>query len=208
MEAPHLRPASPDDATAYADCAHMAALEHLQDFLGWGARRTIQRVFRLPRNLNSYACTYAALTDDRIGGMLTGYTGHTQRDWQNRTDWLFIRYGLLGLIRALPTQIKLAAATRETERVPINAYYVAMLAVYPHARRRGVARSLLALAESDARAANCATLELDVDIRNAGAIAAYERYGFEISRSSPTARLRGETVGFHRMVKPLTDAAS
>lgn len=53
------------------------------------------------------------------------------------------------------------------------------LAVPPWARRRGIARALMAAALGAARQLGAATCFLEVDINNAPAVALYERLGFE-----------------------------
>ena len=59
--------------------------------------------------------------------------------------------------------------------------YVSDLWVDPRARGRGIGTELLRHAAEDAAARDCTHLVLDVDSRNAAAIAFYERLGFEES---------------------------
>lgn len=54
------------------------------------------------------------------------------------------------------------------------------LAVAPAFRGAGIAHRLLQLAEREALARGCTALELRVMAGNSGAIAAYQRYGFEL----------------------------
>ena len=53
------------------------------------------------------------------------------------------------------------------------------IAVSPRWQRRGIGRSLLAAAQTEARARGCCKLTLEVLQGNSGALAAYEEAGFE-----------------------------
>ena len=60
--------------------------------------------------------------------------------------------------------------------------YVVTLDVAPHYRRHGLARQMLERIEQQATEAGCDSMELHVSEDNEGAIAFYEREGYERSR--------------------------
>jgi ribosomal protein S18 acetylase RimI-like enzyme len=62
------------------------------------------------------------------------------------------------------------------------------LYVRDDARRRGVGEALVAAAVDRARRRECRRIELDVNERNEGALALYERLGFEVSHKPPGGR--------------------
>ena len=62
------------------------------------------------------------------------------------------------------------------------------LFVLEHARGAGMGRALVDLAVSRARERGCRRIELDVNERNAAALALYERVGFQVSTKPPGGR--------------------
>ena len=64
-----------------------------------------------------------------------------------------------------------------------GSYYINVVAVYPEYRGQGVARRLMAAAESEARSQGFETASLHVYAENHGAVALYEKLGYrEIGR--------------------------
>ena len=89
------------------------------------------------------------------------------------------------------------------ENLADDDFYITFVALYPPFRGRGLSKALLAHAEESARRDGCKRLALDVDAKNAIAIAAYERVGFRQITASAMKELDGETVQLLRMVKEL-----
>ena len=73
--------------------------------------------------------------------------------------------------------------------------YIANIAVFPEYRRRGIGDKLLSFAEGRARESGCSFISLEVRVSNSGAIALYEKHGYEI---------QGQRKGFYR--NPTEDA--
>ena len=73
--------------------------------------------------------------------------------------------------------------------------YIANIAVFPEYRRRGIGDSLLNFAEKKAAQSGCSFISLEVRVSNSGAIALYEKHGYEI---------QGQRKNFYR--NPTEDA--
>ena len=83
---------------------------------------------------------------------------------------------------------------------PAECMYIDALAVAPEARRRGVARTLIAEAERQARAGGFAELALDTSLDNKAARALYLSSGFEEVAYQPAGR---GLPGFVALLKEL-----
>lgn len=84
-----------------------------------------------------------------------------------------------------------------------RAGYIMTLDVDPSYRRLGIAARLMAAAERDARAQNCAALVLHVHTANAPAVAFYERIGF--TRSHRVQAFYGPSLDafvYHKLLLP------
>ncbi|MCA8892572.1 MAG: GNAT family N-acetyltransferase [Hyphomonas sp.] len=75
------------------------------------------------------------------------------------------------------------------------------LTVAPSHRGQGIAASLLAAGETDARARGCDRVRLEVRQSNATAIRLYERHDFRVMAQIPSYYPDGETAA--RMEKPI-----
>src|SRR3954447_6830865 len=116
-------------------------------------------------------------------------------------DRLSRRFVAITLMRMAPWRLPattrhLRAAGEVAPRPPVDAYYVDALAVDPAYRRRGVAKRLLGVAETQARRLGLHRIALDTGLQNAPARALYDAYGFrerEIRRAPDdrTARALG-----------------
>ena len=73
--------------------------------------------------------------------------------------------------------------------------YIANVAVFPEYRRRGIGDQLLLYAEQRAQESGCSFISLEVRVSNSGAIALYEKHGYEI---------QGQRRNFYR--NPAEDA--
>ena len=77
------------------------------------------------------------------------------------------------------------------ERHGAGEWYITAISVKPEARGQGVGTALISDAVARARAAGMTSVTLDVDAKNTGARRLYEREGFVVQATSPTAWLMG-----------------
>jgi aminoglycoside 6'-N-acetyltransferase I len=110
-------------------------------------------------------------------GSLSDHDVETQRYFEQREVWPCILVAeedarLVGFLEL--DQRKYAPGCRSSPVPFIEGWYVD-----PAARRRGVGRALVRAAEDRARAAGFTEIASDVEIENAGSIAAHRALGYE-----------------------------
>jgi len=66
-----------------------------------------------------------------------------------------------------------------------GSYYIHALAVYPEFGRKGIGSTLLSLARDQAAEKSLTDLSLYVYAQNVGAVALYEKHGYEVAGRSP-----------------------
>jgi ribosomal protein S18 acetylase RimI-like enzyme len=154
------------------------------------AQDLLVRLFPEPDHTASVQVCRVATRDSAVVGAVAAFPAADG-------DRLARRFLALSVPRIPPWQWpsvarQLHAARRLTPPVPRDAWYIDALAVAPEARRRGVARGLLADAEACARAAGATLLALDTTLENAAARALYESEGFEagVVRRADSERAR------------------
>jgi ribosomal protein S18 acetylase RimI-like enzyme len=158
------------------------------------ALRLLERVYTRTGHAASYEFCRVALVDNRIAGVVAGFP-------VKHADRLSQKFVSMTLRRMPPWRLPgtfkhLRAAGNVSPHPPLDAYYVDALAVDADFRRRGVAKHLLEVAETEAVNAGCARIALDTGLTNHGARALYDSYGFrerEIRRAPDdrTARALG-----------------
>ncbi len=92
----------------------------------------------------------------------------------------------------------MAPVLRFMQRLDDDAFYVQAIGVDPEARGLGIGTRLMADTEQRAHTAGARYLELDVAETNPDARRLYERLGFAVIATSPTARGMPRTR-VHRM---------
>jgi ribosomal protein S18 acetylase RimI-like enzyme len=162
----HLRTALARDCADLAVISDMAT-RRLSSFIWGGAASTGQSDFEIGREaIRSNVAHFAHYRNWQVadcgGGVAGAINGYVIPD--DLPDSSQVRAFLKPLAQ-------LKAVARGT-------WYISALAVYPEYRGQGVAAALLAWAEAQARAAGCAEVTLMVGSFNAGARAAYRRFGF------------------------------
>jgi ribosomal protein S18 acetylase RimI-like enzyme len=186
-----FRPAHVQDEFA-PELLYISAAAFYDRFAGDGqrAQELLQRLFPEPDHTASVEVCRVATDNGAVVGAVAAFSAADG-------DRLARRFLALAVPRIPPWQWpavarQLRAARRLTPPVPREAWYIDALAVAPDARRRGVARGLLADAEACARAAGAALLALDTTLENAPAQALYESAGFEagVVRHTGTERAR------------------
>lgn len=171
-----VRPARPQDAAA--DLLYLSAADYYDIFAGGErrARRLLHGLFPLPGHSASWDVTWVAEIDGELAGALAGFpvvdgaraarrfltlAGPRLPPWQWPATWRH-----------------LGAARRVSPIPPAQAWYVDALAVAPHARRLGVARALLEVAEDMARRTGATGVALDTALDNDAGRALYSGAGF------------------------------
>jgi ribosomal protein S18 acetylase RimI-like enzyme len=166
------------------------------------ARRLLGALWDRPRHTASYDICAVAVADGQLAGVLAGFPVPDGDVLARR--FLSLAVPRLGPWRWPRAARHLHAAGRLAPHPPLRAFYVDALAVAPDARRRGVARALLAEADRRARAAGLESVALDTGIDNAAARGLYEAAGFALQevREAPSAGA-ARAVGGHGFVSYL-----
>ena len=198
-----LRPARATsfDAEAFASLYQLATINMMSGYLGPQAYCILARIFPLPHHEHSYDVTTFAVLGGVPVGLLMAYSGTAHDAMARRTLMLYGRYALPGLLRSIPTILKLRPLSAITSVVPQDAYYIKGLAVDPDHRRKGIAGELMHCAESLALREGCTCMFLDVRTTNASAVAFYQSCGYKTIAETPSIRHQGEVFGFLRMEK-------
>jgi ribosomal protein S18 acetylase RimI-like enzyme len=200
MAEPVVRRAEPTDAADVAALLHLSAVGMYDSFAGGEQRALtlIERAFAKPGNAHSVDAVWVAELDGTLAGAMAAFpveealprarsflrlTLRVARPWQwPRTLWL---YWVGGRVSPSP---------------PATAFYVDALATDPDARRRGVARALLAEAERQARVRGLPAVALDTTLDNEPARALYAQAGFdEIAYKPPMRGLPGFVALMRRL---------
>ncbi len=210
-----IRPARPDDALDAARLFQIAGtglLETLFDAPTEPTIRALARMFPAPGHVFSYTYSFIA---ERDGATLGMYSGLDKEKWGDvlgatkrfnlrwlavMPPWRFPRF--LRALRDLYGGPDEPASDDPTG----DSFYIEWLAVMPHARRQGVATSLLDHAAGQARARGLDYLALEVLIENEDARRFYDRYGFEqvhVTRNAWRFNRRYGSQGYILLVKPV-----
>lgn len=192
----------PAEAAVFARLANMASHDILANLIGPDHEARLAARFLHDDALYSHRLTSFVEANGEIVAMLCGFT---ERQKATLPEELDDERTLPRPESAITIQRQLQPVFDFIDTVPEAAWYVQFLAVAPHARGNGYAGQLMAHAEELAREAGAATLELDVETGNAAALAAYQRAGLAITRTSVEVPYDAQrrTLAMHRMVKPL-----
>lgn len=183
----HIRPAEPTatDAAAFATLANMASHDILADIAGPGYEPVLTSMFLGDDTLYRARQVWFLDVDGAVAGMLCAFTGEHKAALTEETDRQLLDHPGARTAAAVRAQNQLQPISEFIDTVPVAAFYVQFVAVYPHARGNGYAGQLLAFAHDLAREAGSTTLELDVETGNAAALKSYLGQGMEIVRTSP-----------------------
>jgi ribosomal protein S18 acetylase RimI-like enzyme len=197
-----LRPAAPADADILAQLWMVSFPDKFGPVLGENALPVLRDWLRLTqRHLQT---TTIAETMDVVAGFIVVRTpADPIRPDEGRWLWraLQLHYGLIGALRGLVLMMLIGDNHQpETDEV-----YIEMLGVNPDWRGLGVARRLLAYAETMATAQNIDRLTLTVVSDNYAAIRLYEKMGFkaQVARRSRLLKWITGHPGYYDMVKQL-----
>jgi ribosomal protein S18 acetylase RimI-like enzyme len=178
-----VRAARPGDPAS--ELLYESAASYYEAFAGGPARARSLLASIYPEGGHSASYEVCLIAEDEgaVAGVLAAFAAADAGPYARRFVSLSARRLPLpawaGMIRHL------RAAAKVSPTPPAGSWYVDALAVSPDHRRRGVARTLLAAAESDARRAGAPVLALDTGFENTAAQALYASAGFtERSESS------------------------
>lgn len=179
---------------------HVSAADMYDRFSGGRERslRTLERAVAEPGNVASAECVWLAELDGQVAGALAGFPV----DEAPERSRAFLRIAL----RGLPVWLWLRALRlywsggRASPSPPAAAFYVDALGTASPFRRRGVARSLLAEAERQARSRGLPSVALDTTVTNDAARALYAAEGYREVAFRPPGR---DLPGFVALVKRL-----
>jgi ribosomal protein S18 acetylase RimI-like enzyme len=137
----------------------------------------LRRVHARPGHPASVAFARVAEAEGRVAGVVVGFPSGEGEELARRflalTAWRIPPWRWRRLVRHLN-----AAAGMSPAPAP-GSWYVDALAVAADARRRGVARALLADAEAIARAQGATGVSLDTGLENEAARRLYESSGYK-----------------------------
>jgi ribosomal protein S18 acetylase RimI-like enzyme len=192
----YMRPALPDDDAS--GLLYLSAQPYYDAYAGSAerARDMIARLFPQRGHAVSFeVCTVAEDPEDNsILGVLAAFPSA-------EGDRLARRFVSLSAVHIPPYRWPsvvrhLRASGRISPRPPLGCFYIDAVAVARGARRRGIARALLAEAERQARHHGASLMALETGLANEEARALYAATGFELTgeRRAPdehTARAVG-----------------
>jgi ribosomal protein S18 acetylase RimI-like enzyme len=189
-----VRPAHPEDPAPAL--LYESARPYYDRYAGDAAHALalLDAVYPRSDHAASFELCRVAEVDGAVVGVVAGFPA-TESDHLARR-FIALTLPRLPLWRWPGLLRHLRASGRVAPRPPTGAWYVDALAVAESARRRGVARALLADAERSAQAAGSTGVALDTGIGNAAARALYEGYGFRQRdlRRAPDAKT-AEAIG-------------
>jgi ribosomal protein S18 acetylase RimI-like enzyme len=195
--------ASTQDLQHVALLAETAARGLFAALLGPGWATIFANVARHPGHDLSHDKAHFLTVEGEVAGLMSGYSAAQKQAEGNRSMWLMARYGWPQLPRLIVHGLPRLPLMRWHDDLPADAFYIALLALYPAYRRRGLSRPLLDIAHQQAQIEGCAQVALDVATDNPAAIAAYRSYGFRITGTSPVVRVAGTRAAVHRMIYPI-----
>lgn len=166
--APHIRPATPDDAEAIVPLAQLAG-HGIPDFL-WtqaakpGQTATDVGILRIRGDGNfSYRNAQLAILDGQIVGLLIAYR-LPESDAIDPNDFAPLLRPLIELEQCVP-----------------GSYYINILATDPAHQGQGIGARLIERANALALEQRCSIMSLQVFEQNADAVRFYAREGFELA---------------------------
>ena len=203
----HIRSAqqTPTDAATFAELANMASHDVLADIVGPDFEQVLKAMYLGDDTLYRARQVWFIDVDGEVAGMLCAFSGEEKAALNAETDRQLFAGPGARTDAAVRVQEQLGPISEFIDTVPEAAFYVQFLAVYSHARGNGYAGQLLAHSHDLARAAKSATLELDVETGNNAALAAYQRQGLAIVRTSAEVmhEEQDRVFALHRMVKAI-----
>jgi len=201
-----IQPSSPTIAPLAAELLYLT-MGHTADYLFGGddplaARRTLERLFRVPSTYFSYQYTDTILLSGKVAGLVLAYPGKTLSALELPTAWRLLQsVGFAAFTRFL-WRVLPFANIKEAED---DEFFISNLAVLPECQGQGLGTAMLAACDQKARERGFTKVSLTVDVENRRAFALYQRTGFQVVSTQQIEPLRRRYgyQGLHRMVKEL-----
>ena len=181
-----VRDAGVDDASLVAWDLETATDRMFSLMLGARWEQILTRVVRTPGH--AWSLEHARVADaggKPLGVILSGPSDLPPPDDAFGLPWGWTRLRLTAVGLACQPFLSFM------ERHGAGEWYITAISVKPEARGQGVGTALISDAVARARAAGITSVTLDVDAKNTGARRLYEREGFVVQATSPTAWLMG-----------------
>lgn len=199
-----IRPAEPKDAPEAAPLIVETGYQTIEISFGTlkKGNSILKGMFARPGNIHSYQHGAVFTLDEKVAGLLVGYTVEDDKRESFSSAILILRlmgiYGLLLLERLLRIKELIG-------EISTNDYYVHCLAVRPELRSLGIGKLLMHEAEIIARRYGKHRVSLLVEARNIKAIKFYEREGYKIiePRFDPSLKRRFGFDSYMKMAKEL-----
>lgn len=187
---PHLQTgqATPHLAHAYADLAMMAGGRWWATMMGPRGHAVMAALYLQSNTLYSSDKVIFSVVGQIVRGMINGFSAAQDQAMNAATDAALLKALGWRSWRLLRGSAWFALRGVRFETRNVGDFYIQGLAVYPDYRGLGISHMLLDAMARRAWALQCNQLVLDVALDNATAIAAYERYGFVMTRQTPSRR--------------------
>ena len=169
------------------------------------AQDVLQQAFVYPNHSFSYEYTCVVEIQGQPVGLMIGYPAVIKRQADGKVHGVMAR---ITPLRKLPKiLVNVADFNRIKQDISSEDYYLLGVGILPEFRNQGLGTYLLAQIESQAQAANCQAICLDITYINARGRRFFERNGYRVTLSKTTDRFEQFTRsgGIHRMVKHLTE---
>ena len=177
----------------------LASAEHfLPAVFGPRIARAVRTLASGRGTLFSHAHAWMAEIDGRAVGMLLGYSGAEKAAEDPATGMGLLRTIGPGMVRRLGRLLRLQ---RMIGTIEAKEWYVSNVAVYAEFRGHGIGRTLMEVAEQEARDAGSVSVVLNVETDNVSAIRLYEMLGFAILGRTRSLRMESREFAFLRMGK-------
>jgi len=171
-----IRKGKIDDAEDFSRLVLLSAPAFSAFFFGPNAGEIMKSLFQQPRNLFNFEHSYFIEANDKITGMVLGYSWNQNKREELHTGWLLVKYLKWRFFSRLFYMLKAYKMVKIKE----NEYYVSSIAVYPEFRGLGLGTKLLLEIEREARETGSNKIVLDVETSNQRALKLYEKLGYVI----------------------------
>lgn len=167
------------------------------------AQTTLQQAFVYPHHSFSYEHTYIVEMQGQPIGLMIGYPALIKRQADEKVHGVMAR--IIPLRKLPKILMNVADFNRIKQNIFAEDYYLLGVGILPEFRNQGLGTYLLTQIETQAQAANCQAICLDITYVNIRGRKFFEQNGYRVTFSKTTDRFEQFTRsgGIHRMAKPL-----